>query len=248
MVNAKTSLVALLAMVAIASVGHAGIIKVIETDLGADTPAIIEPGGAGAAGVLFGEDVLTFSDRTHQHNGAAFDDGGTLSTSGTNVVPLPDYLVGGEYVRFANDARDNGDYSATVIADQPMTWYLLVDNRVNGPVGDNSSPNSTDPELGGSLQWVIDGNWQRVNTGLSPNGQPDYTGVDEGGDGIGPGQGLNQFYSVFRFPLDINVVTVFNNGFGGNNMISLVAVPEPTGLLLLSLGLMGLWITRRGRR
>lgn len=248
MVRGKMSCGVFCALLLAASMGQAGIINVIETNLGGDDAAIYEPAGPGAAGVVFGEDALTFSDRTHQHNGAAFDDAGTLSTSGTNVVPLPDYLVGGEYVRFANNARDNANYSATVIADGPMTWYLLVDNRVNGLAGDNSSPNSTDPDLGGTLQWVIDGNWERVSTGMSPNGQADYTGVDEGGDGVGPGQGLNQFYSVYKFPLDINVVTAFNNGVGGNNMISLVAVPEPTGLLLVSMGLLGLLMSRRRNR
>ncbi len=249
MFTAKMSFGALCALLLAASISQAGIISVIETNLDGDTPAIYEPAGPGAAGVTFGEDVLTFSDRDHQHNGAAFDDAGTLSTpTGANIVPLPGYLVGGEYVRFANDARDNADYSATVIADAPMTWYLLVDNRLNGPAGDNSSPNTTDPDLGGTLQWVIDGNWQRVTTGISPNGQADYTGVDEGGNGVGAGQELNQFYSVYKFPLDINVVTVFSNGFGGNNMISLVAVPEPSGILLVSMGLLGLLIARRRNR
>ena len=63
---------------------------------------IFDPSHAGtniATGALFGEDVRTFTDRSHQHNGAAFD-GVTnlLSTAGTNIVPLPGYLVGNEYV------------------------------------------------------------------------------------------------------------------------------------------------------
>ena len=223
------------------SIGQAGLISVVESGLGTDAPAIIGP--------TFAEDALTFSDRTHQHNGAAFDDTGTLSTTGTNVVGLPSYLVGSEYVRFANDARENAGYSATVTADEQMFWYLLVDNRLNGPVGDNSSPNSTDPVLGGPLQWVIDGGWQRVITGISPNGQADYTGVDESGDGVGPGLGLNQFYSVYTLPLPSLQVTVSNNGIGGNNMISLVAtpVPEPSGALLAAIGLMGLLFWARKR-
>ena len=248
MVTKTTFFGALCILLVAGSVSQAGIISIVEANLAGDAAAIYEPSGPGAAGVTFGEDALTFSDRTHQHNGAAFDAGGTLSTSGTNIVPLPAYLVGGEYVRFANNARENLDYSATVIADSPMTWYLLVDNRVNGPAGDNSSPNSVDPELGGALQWVIDGNWERVNTGISPNGQADFTGVDEGGDGVGPGQGLNQFYAVYKFPLDINVVTVFSNRIGGNNMISLVAVPEPAGILLATIGVLGLLIARPRKR
>ena len=217
------------------------ITEVLEFGLGGDEPAIIATG--------FGEDALTFSDRTHEHNGAAFDDGGTLSTSGSNIIDLPSYLKGFDYVRFANNARDQLDYRATVIADGQVTWYLLVDNRINGPAGDTSSSNTTDPDLGGTLQWVIDGNWERVNTGISPNGQGDYTAVDEGGDSTGPGQGLNQFYSVYKFPLDIDVVTVRNNGTGGSNMVALVAVPEPSTALLFT-GMFGFAfdVLRRLRR
>ena len=218
-----------------AGVSVATIISVNETGLDGDTPAIIEQN--------FSEDALAFSDRTHQHNGAAFDASGVLSTTGTNIVPLPAYLVGNDYVRFANNARENTGYFATVIADQPYQWYLLLDNRIDGIAGNTSSPNSTDPVLGGTLQWVIDGGWVRVNTGISPNGQADYTGVDESGNAVGAGLGLNQFYSVYQFPAATpltNVTTVFSNGTTGSNMISLVgspvaAIPEPSAFLLVGL-------------
>lgn len=196
----------------------ASITSVSETNLGGDVAAVIATG--------FGEDALTFSDRTHQHNGAAFE-ADLLNTAGTTIIDLPDYLVGNDYVRFANNARENAGYEATIQTDVLSEFYLLVDNRIDGPAGNNSSPNTSDPVLGGTLQWIIDEGWIRVNTGISPNGQDDYTGVDEGGDGVGAGLGLNQFYSVYKHP-DISAsVTVHNNGIGGNNMISLVAVPAP---------------------
>ena len=192
------------------------ILEISEEGIGGDSPAIIEKG--------YNEESLTFSDRTHQHNGAAFDDDGNLSTSGTQIIVLPDYLVGGDYIRFANNARDNNPYSAFVEADATTTWYLLVDNRLDAVAGNKNSPNSTDPVLGGNLQWIIDDGWQRVNTGISPNGQADYTGVDEGGNGFGPGQGLNQFYSVYSLTGDS--VTVHGQGIGGSNMLSLVTQGE----------------------
>ena len=195
---------------------YANIVDVSEEGIGGDSPAIIEEN--------FGEESLTFSDRTHQHNGAAFDLDGNLSTSGSQVINLPDYLVGGNYIRFANNARDNSPYTAEVEADGVTTWYLLVDNRLDGPAGSRNSPNSTDPELGGNLQWIIDDGWVRVNTGISPNGLPDYTGVDEGGDGFGPGQGLNQFYSVYSITAES--VTLKGQGIGGSNMMSLVTQGE----------------------
>lgn len=233
------ALALLLGLAVTPSSSRAGIISVIETNLGLDTPAIIAAN--------FGEDSLAFSDRTHEHNGAAFDAGGVLSApTGPTIVPLPSYLTGGDYVRFANNARENAGYSATVIADEQLIWYLLVDNRVNGPAGNTSSPNSTDPVLGGTLAWVTLGGWLRVDTGISPSGQADYTAVDEGGESVGAGQGLNQFYSVYRYPIATNVVTVFNNGVGGSNMVSLVAVvAEPSASVLLLAGLVGLGVRRR---
>ena len=103
----------------------AAITGIVEVGLGGDTPAIVENGG-------FGEDALTFSDRTHQHNGAAFDAQDALSTTGANIIGLPSYLVGGDYIRFANNARDQAGYSATVTADVLTNWFLLIDNRVDG--------------------------------------------------------------------------------------------------------------------
>ena len=41
-----------------------------------------------------------------------------------------------------------------------------------------------------ALQWVIDNGWTRVNSGISPGGQADYTGVDEGGNRLEPESGL----------------------------------------------------------
>ena len=218
------------------------ITTVTEVNLEGDAAAIIESGS-------FGEDALVFSDRTHEHNGAAFDVGtGLLSTTGANVISLPSYLIGNDYVRFANDARDNAGYAATVTTDIDSIFYLLIDNRVDGPAASATSSNTTDPVLGGTLQWVIDGGWSRVDTGISPNGQADYTGVDEGGDGIGPGLGLNQFYSVWSLPNAATSVTISNNGTAGSNMVSIVAVPvpEPSHLgLLMTFGSIGLWRRRR---
>ena len=190
-------------------------LTVEETNLDGDEPAMLVTDGS------FGDDALTFSDRTHEHNAAEFDADGLLTTAGGTAVPLPSYLVGNNYVKFANNARDQAGYSATITAVEPAYWYLLLDNRIDGPAGTTGSPNTSDPVLGGGFQWVIDGGWQRVNTGISPNGQADYTGVDESGDG-----GLNQFYSVWTLPEPSTSVTVNNNGVGGSNMIALVVGTE----------------------
>ncbi len=181
-----------------------------EEGLGGDDPGIVE-------NATYGEDALTFSDRTHEHNGAAFDSAsGDLAVAGDLVIDLPSYLVGQSYVRFANNARENADFVATVTASSSTQWFLLVDNRLDGPNAD-SKDNTSDPLLGGTLQWIIDGGWKRVNTGISPNGQPDFVGVDESGDG-----GLNQFYSVYTLAEPSTSVTINGNGIGGTNMLALV--------------------------
>lgn len=207
----------------LASTVTADIIEVIETGRGADLAAVIE--------ASFDEDVLTYSDRpAHEHNGVAFNSStGLLSTTGDEIIPLPEYLVGHNYVRFANDARDQAGYSAIVKTDAPSIFYVLIDNRINGQTRALKA-NTTDPVLGGSLQWVIDGGWERVNTGLSPNGEGDYTGVDETGltEGtVGPGVGINNFMAVYRFPTAATQVTVSNYQITGTNMIAVVAAPAP---------------------
>ena len=200
--------------VALTSSAPAAITGVVETGLAADPAAIV--------GTAFGDGSLTYSDRTHVHRAAAFDAGGVLAVGGTNVVPLPAYLVGHPYVRFANGARENAGYSAVVTSDTPAVFYLLVDNRLDGPAGTGTKANTSDPILGGQLQWVIDGGWQRVNTGISPNGQADYTSIDEGNDGT-----RNQFFSVYRLPDPATTVTVRNNGINGQNNICVIAAPAP---------------------
>ena len=202
-------------------------IAITEGGLGGDEPTVV--------GGIFGEDALTYSDQTHQHNGAAFNDDGVLDSAGGNIVPLPSYLVGNPYYRFANNAHDNASYVGQLTSDVGCYWYLLIDNRLDGPNGDlkQGNSNTEDAILGGTLQWVIDGGWQRVNTGISPNGQADYTGLDEGGDAEGPGLGLNQFYSVWVLPDLSTSVTVNSNGISSSNMISVVAAqlpPKPANL------------------
>ena len=209
----------------------ASITSIEEEGIGGDEPAIIAND--------FNEDSLTFSDRTHQHNGAAFNAEGLLDANGETIVGLPDYLVGGDYIRFANNARDNNPYTATVTADKATSWYLLVDNRLDGVAGNRDSSNTTDPVIGGTLQWITDNGWQRVNTGISPNGQADYTGVDEGGDGEGAGQGLNQFYAVYTLDSEKVSVLIPGQGIGGSNMLSLVAKTQTSSTVVADKGAWG---------
>lgn len=196
----------------------AAITEVIETGLAADSKAFIATD--------LHEDSLAFNDRLHEHNGPAFDaTTGLLSTTGTVIKGIPSYLIGGDFVQFDNDARDNVGYSAVINTDTPSTFYVLIDNRIDGNAGTVTKTNTTDPILGGRLQWINDGGWLRMNTGISPNGQPDWSGVDEAPADIGPGVSIQNFFAIYKFPTVATSVTVKNGAANGGNMISVVAIP-----------------------
>lgn len=110
----------------------------------------------------FDEDVLSYTDRTHEWNG--------ITTAG-----LPLYLVGGDYVMTANDARDNNSYTLDVTLAQPAYLYLFRDNR----------------DMGSIPAWYTDG----VGIDLTDTGHD--VGNDNNGDGTGAGNGINDQMSVF---------------------------------------------------
>jgi hypothetical protein len=146
------------------------------------------------------------------------------------------------------------DYRLDVTLSAPVTAFLMIDNRNNAaavPPALNS-PNTDDPVLGGPLQWVIDDGWTRVKSGQMPNGQSDYLGSDEGGTPAAPnennpasrvhdfagnvagsGNGLNQFYAIYRKDFAAGTHTGFTkaNGIPGGATYS-VAVSTPIGAIV----------------
>jgi hypothetical protein len=201
---------------------------------------------------------------------------GVLSTDATTgtLVGFPSYLIGAQYVANANDNRNAGtdaasnDYRVTYTVNTPGKAYLLLDTRLDGTAGNVSKANTTDPVLTGSLAWVVNEGWTRVNTGIMPNGQGDYIGIDEGatvngpadrthttsGLVAGPGQGLNNFYAIYS--KDIPAAGDFTTtgekvAASGGNMyvVAFVSsdVPEPGTLGVLA-GIALFAIRRRSRQ
>jgi hypothetical protein len=157
---------------------------------------------------VFGEDAPTYRNRLHQWN----------SPSGT--VLLPDYLVGGEYIMMLQENRDNASLQVDVEISEPALVYVLVDNRLGDTAGGNPPDFS-----GGAMAWLIDNGWTPVMTGLNRNNVatlPDEVGVDEGGDGVGPGVALNQWASVYVKRIEEPMFSLFQADNSGQNMYGVV--------------------------
>ncbi len=118
------------------------------------------------------EDVLSHSDRTHQYNGANATD--TIASLG---------LLGADYVQIANNDRSVANFSLTVNVVGTVDLYLFIDDRVGD--GNNANP----PTLGAAMPWVAAAGF--VDTGFN-------IGIDEDGDGVGPGVGINQVASIYK--------------------------------------------------
>lgn len=201
------------------------------------------PGPGGTSGALLNES-FQFADRTHEFTNARTNAAGVLTTAESGTLrAFPHYLLGLEYIQISNDNREDTDYSLDVTLSAPVTAFLMLDNRNNGPASMNNDPNTNDPILGGPLQWVIDDGWARVNSGIMPNGQADYVGSDEGaavatdnpaervhtgaGNVAGPGNGLNQFYAIYRknFPAGQHIGFTKANGIPGGATYSVAVGP-----------------------
>ena len=170
--------------------------------------------GAGYTVPFLGEDVGAFTDRAHQWNGAA------------TAVRIPYYLDGSEYIMSRNDNRDNYPFQMDVTITANADVYLLIDNRLRD--GDGGNP----PSFGATnMQWVLDQGWQPVRKGLNRSGSlslPDEVGVDEAGDGVGPGAGLNQWASVYTKSFGTGTFSLFQAENPGRNMYGVVVTPSLT--------------------
>ncbi|HOW65234.1 MAG TPA: Ig-like domain-containing protein [Verrucomicrobiota bacterium] len=174
---------------------------------------------------IFGEDVPCYVDRNHSWNGATVD------------VPLPDYLVGGDYIMSGNDNRDNADYKLVVTLSDAAIVYLLIDNRY--PDGDNTTPPNYAEGLDPTgwttgLAWMGTEGFQPVFTGANRNldpSMPDEVGVDEGGNGTGPGGDIQQWSTVYSKTLSgPGTFTVYQPDNASRNMYGVVVKRLPNSV------------------
>jgi hypothetical protein len=189
----------------------------------------------------FGHFSPAFVDRNHRYVNASFP-------GDTPLVPLPPYLVGGEYIMSGNDNRDNNSYRLDVTLSplvQEAVVYMLIDNRL-------LDTNNADPPTFGpaNMQWILDQGWIPVATGNNRFGdinRPDEVGIDESADGT-----INQWFSVYGLAVS-GTFSLFQANNAGQNMYGVVVVPtivvpEPGTCALAFLGVLGVLAARRLRR
>ncbi|MBM3878750.1 MAG: hypothetical protein FJ387_03385 [Verrucomicrobia bacterium] len=185
----------------------------------ANEPTPNTPVGTPFTVPTFGEDVPAYVDRNHQWNGA------------TATLPLPAYLVGGEYIMSGNDNRDNASYRLDITVSEAALVYVLVDNRLSDGAGGDPPEGGLPVEWWVGMAWMALEGYQPVLNGLNRVGDPlipDEIGVDEGGDGVGPGAGINQYSSVYFKEVPAGTFSIYQADNAGRNMYGVVIKPLPT--------------------
>ena len=160
----------------------------------------------------FGNAAPAFVDRNHRYLN---DD--------ANSLPVPAYLVGGEYIMSGNDNRDNDAYVLDVTVSQAVDVFMLIDNRTNKDDGSNTSPPNIGPGTG-AMEW-IDETWEPVVSAGNrrhDHSQPDEVAFDEGADDT-----INQWYSVYRKQFPAGTFQLLQANNSGRNMYgAVVTVPQ----------------------
>jgi hypothetical protein len=127
------------------------------------------------------EGSLTFVDRTHIY------------------ADVPPFILGAQYVRLANDNKNNSAYELDLTFAMNATLYVFVDNRMGGAAGGKG----VNPNIDG-MPWLTDMGF--VDTG-------EDIGIDESADGS-----IDQYFSIFALPVTAGTITIHGctEGHGGN--------------------------------
>lgn len=159
------------------------------------------------------EDAKAFVDRPHEWNG--------LHSAG-----MPEYLVGGDYVKTFNDDKVVDALSIEVTLARPATLYVLLDHRVTPPEWLRGSFERTGDQIG------VD------EVSFKPESPSDFSPDDLR---MGAGQSINRTHSVWKRVIpNGGVVSLGANGemddappegvHSKANMYGLVAVPLRQGI------------------
>lgn len=153
---------------------------------------------------VFGHQAPAFVDRNHWYS----DDPG-------NSLPIPAYLLGGDYIMSGNDNRDNVMYQLDVTIGSTANVYMLIDNRLSDV--SNANPPTFDET---HMQWIVDEGWLATSNGLNrttDTSVPDELAIDEGADGT-----INQWFSVYQKTFSAGTFSLLQPDNAGQNMYGVV--------------------------
>lgn len=185
----------------------------------ANEPILNTPVGTPYTVPLFGPGVPCFVDRAHTHVAATPD------------LPIPDYLLGGEYIMSGNDNRDNASYELAITVSDAAVVYMLIDNRL--PDGVNTTPPNYNYGID-PVDWTVEMAWmgtegfKPVLNGLNRTSDPtwpDEIGVDEGADGS-----VNQYYSIYSKVVPAGTFRIYQADNAGRNMYAVVLKRVPNSV------------------
>ena len=136
----------------------------------------------------FGEDALAYADRSYDWNGVTAED------------PIPDYLVGADYICTANDDKVNRGLEIVVSLARPGWLYVLHDDHLSVP------------------DWMSQLGFIDTDNDV---------GLDNPGTAVGPGNGVVKIFSVFALgvPVPADITLLHNGSDSGSGNYGIVAAP-----------------------
>jgi hypothetical protein len=170
---------------------------------------------------VFGEDVPAYVDRTHQWNGATVD------------LPLPSYLLGGEYIMIGNDNRDNANLRLDITVSEDVLVYILIDNRLTDLSAGDPPESGLPFDQWTGMTWMATNDFAPVITGWNRTADftiPDEVGVDESGDGTGAGVAINNWSSVYSSRKSAGTFSLYQPDNPSRNMYGVVIKRAPGSL------------------
>lgn len=182
--------------------------------------------------VVLSDTELLRNDRTH-----------TLTDIPSELVEdnATQPLEMAEMIQLSNSDKGSADLTVDVTLSRLSVLYIGIDNRQFSGAGGTTVQTTQYP-------WMSDTSFTGLPSPFVSTNE--LIGVDENGDGS-----TNQFFTLFAAIAPAGTYTLGAHTGGGNNMYVvladdhlLFAVPEPSALPILGLGLLGMTCLRRRRK
>ena len=120
-----------------------------------------------------------------------------------------------------NDNRDNAALQLAISVSEAAFVYLLIDNRLTDGTAADPPESGLPLDQWTGMAWVNTEGFAPVLNGLNRNGDaniPDEIGVDEGGNGIGPGGDIQNYSSVYFKAVEAGTFSIYQPDNAGRNI------------------------------